>query len=63
MSVDRLTHAPCDFAVAKAAEAAKARPSGIFYGWAVVAAGKAADNGRSVEASPLPDGTNPYYAI
>lgn len=62
LSVDRLTHSPTDFAVAKADAAARERPGGAFYGWAVIIANQAAANGRSVPASPLPDGANPYHA-
>ena len=62
LSVDRLTHAPPDFAVAKADAAARERPSGAFYGWAVIIADQAAANGRSVQASPPLDGSNPYHA-
>ena len=60
LSVDRLTHAPPDVAVA-IADCAGAMRGRTFYGWAIIPAGKASD-GRTVQASPLPDGTNPYHA-
>lgn len=62
LSVDRLTHSPPDFAVVKADAAATERPSSAFYGWGVIIADKASANGRSVQASPAPDGSNPYHA-
>lgn len=62
LSVDRLSHSPPDFAVVKADAAATERPSGAFRGWGVIIADKASANERSVQASPLPDGTNPYHA-
>lgn len=60
LSVDRLTHAPPDVVVA-IADRAGAMRGRTFYGWAVIAAGKASE-GRTVQASPLPDGSNPYHA-
>ena len=62
LSVDRLTHSPLDFSVAKADEAAAERPSNTFYGWGVILAEKAVANGDRVQASPTPDGVNPYHA-
>ena len=62
LSVDRLTHSPTDFAVAKADEAAVERPSSTFYGWGVVLAEQAVANRNRVQASPSPDGANPYHA-
>ena len=36
-------------------------PAGkTFYGWAILAVGDAASNGRTVEATPA--GSNPYHA-
>ena len=60
ISVDRLTYAPPDVAVA-IADRAGAMRGRTFYGWAVIVADRASD-GRTVQASPLPDGGNPYHA-
>ncbi len=60
ISVDRLTFAPLNEATAIADLTAMAR-NRKFYGWAVVTAEKACDNGRSVIATPKPD-SNPYHA-
>ena len=59
ISVDRLDRAPPSWVVVIADSNAAARGA-TFYGWAVVAARKAAANGRQVQASPKPD--NPYHA-
>ena len=61
ISVDRLTHAPPGAAVVIANRAGRMRGR-TFYGWAVIVAAKASGDGRTVQASPLPDGTNPYHA-
>lgn len=62
LSVDRITYSPLDFAVAKADTAAAKRPSGAFYGWGIIIDDQASANGRSVQASPASDGSNPYHA-
>ena len=62
LSVARLTYSPPDLAVVKADAAAAERPGGAVYGWGVIVADKASANGRSVPASPAPDGSNPYHA-
>jgi len=59
ISVDRLTLAPEDQATAIAGKVASARIR-AFYGWAVVTAAEAGDDGRRVKATPTPD--NPYHA-
>ena len=59
ISVDRLTLAPEDKATAIAGKVASAR-NREFYGWAVVTAAKAGDDGRRVKATPTTD--NPYHA-
>ena len=59
ISVDRLSVAPTDEAVAIAEAAAIARDAS-FYGWASVSADKAGRNARRVTASPL--SSNPYHA-
>ena len=59
ISVDRLSAAPSDEALA-IAEARDATRGRTFYGWAVVPAEAAGDNGRWVDASPMPG--NPYHA-
>ena len=60
ISVDRLSVAPPDqsTSIADIRDAARGR---TFYGWAVVAAEAAGENGRKVVASPIPD-INPYHA-
>ena len=60
ISVDRLSIAPADEALANADGSAAARGR-TFYGWAVVTAQSARGNKRRVVASPIPD-TNPYHA-
>jgi hypothetical protein len=60
LSVDRLDIAPPARAIAIAARVGTGR-GGVFYGWAVVSAGRAAMSGRRVIATPLPD-DNPYHA-
>lgn len=59
ISVDRLSIAPTDEAVAIAEVAAIARDAS-FYGWASVSADEAGRNARRVTASPL--SSNPYHA-
>ena len=64
-SVDRLTRAPEDEAIAIAKRRAAAmQPVGqrSFYGWAVVSAERAQRCERIVRASPLADGSNDYHA-
>ena len=61
LSVDRLTYAPPDFAVANADRTARMR-NRTFYGWLVITAGRAVAEGFRIQASPLPDGSNPYHA-
>ena len=61
ISVDRLTYTSTSAAVVIADQIATTRGRN-FYGWAVVVANRASANGRSVQSSPLPDGTNPYHA-
>ena len=60
ISVNRLSIAPADEALANADGLADARGR-MFYGWAVVTAESACGNKRRVVASPIPD-TNPYHA-
>ena len=60
ISVDRLSIAPHDEAVAIADSRDEAR-NRTFYGWAVITAEAVASNGRMVAASPIPD-VNPYHA-
>ena len=60
ISVDRLSVAPADEAIAIADNVAVAR-NATFYGWALVTAEQAGSNGRRVIASPLLHG-NPYHA-
>ncbi len=59
ISVDRLSVAPPDEAIAIADNVALERNK-IFYGWAVVTTEEVSSNQRQVIASPLP--TNPYHA-
>lgn len=59
ISVDRLSMAPIATALDHAREVAMGRERS-FYGWAVVAAVRAASSGRRVVATPQPD--NPYHA-
>ena len=60
ISVDRLSVAPVNEALANADGSAAARGR-TFYGWAVVTAESARANGRRVVSSPIPD-ANPYHA-
>lgn len=60
ISVDRLSVAPLDEALAIADDRDSARNRN-FYGWAVVSVANAALNGRIVTASPLHN-INPYHA-
>lgn len=65
ISVDRLTHAPPDEALAIANKrAAEMEPVGqrTFYGWVVISAERAQRCARIVRASPLKDGSNDYHA-
>ena len=59
ISVDRLSVAPLNeaLAIAEARDTARGR---TFYGWVVVTAESAGENGRRAVASPMPD--NPYHA-
>lgn len=59
ISVDRLSMAPQTVAKAVAMAVAQARGA-TFYGWAVIAASDASDNGRKVHCTPQLD--NPYHA-
>lgn len=59
ISVDRLSIAPEEEAVAIADNVGTAR-NRTFYGWAVVTAEESRRNGREAIASPLND--NPYHA-
>lgn len=59
ISVDRLSVAPSDQAVAVARKVGEARGA-TFYGWAVVPVTHAEGSGRYVSASPI--GGNPYHA-
>ena len=61
LSVDRLTYAPPDFAIANADRTARMR-NRTFYGWLVITVGRAVAEGFRIQASPLPDGSNPYHA-
>ena len=60
ISVDRLSVAPLEVAVA-IADKRDAERDRRFYGWAVITAEAAAVNGRDVTASPIPD-VNLYHA-
>ena len=60
ISVDRLSVATPDESTAIAAKRDAARGRS-FYGWAVVTAEAAGENGRQVIASPI-CGINPYHA-
>ncbi len=63
ISTDRLTYAPEQKAVALGDEhAANLEPIGrrTFYGWAILLASKAAEQSRTVCATPTTD--NPYHA-
>ncbi len=65
ISVDRLTHAPPDEALAIANKrAAEMEPVGkrMFYGWVVISAERAQRCARLLRASPLKDGSNDYHA-
>lgn len=65
ISVDRLTYAPKEEAIAIAkSRAAAMEPLGqrSFYGWVVLSAERAQRCARVVRASPLEDGTNDYHA-
>ena len=55
ISVDRMDHAPIDELAEWSREQARNRgPSRQFYGWAVLKVQDAAENGRTVEATPTP---------
>ena len=60
ISVDRLSVAPSDEAVAAIADKAAVARNATFYGWASTTAEEADRNERGVVANPLPD--NPYHA-
>ena len=62
ISVDRLTFAASDNKATIIADETAAARNATFYGWAVVTAEKAGDNGRHVIASPRPERGNPYHA-
>ena len=59
LSVDRLDRASVEEATGLGERAATRRQQ-TFYGWGVVSAERAVDNGRSVAATPRPD--NPFHA-
>ena len=60
ISVDRLSVAPHDVAVAIAGKRDGERDR-TFYGWAVITGFAVTDNGRRIVASPIPD-VNLYHA-
>lgn len=60
ISVDRLSVAPHDEAVAIADSRNEAR-NRTFYGWTVTTGFAVTDNGRRIVASPVP-AVNPYHA-
>ncbi len=60
ISVDRLTEAGSAEAL-RIADRRDAERGRTFYGWAVLVAEAAGQNGRRVVATPIPD-TNPYHA-
>ena len=61
ISVDRMSRAPKAQLAAVSEERGRGRtPPQRFRGWAVVKAGDARMNGRTVEATPLPG--NPHHA-
>ena len=60
ISVDRLSIVPLDKPAAIADQYDESRGR-TFYGWAVVTAEAAADDGRHVAATPIHD-ENPYHA-
>ena len=62
ISVDRLTFAALDNKATDIADEIAAARNATFYGWAVVTAEKAGNNGRRVIASPRPERGNPYHA-
>ena len=62
ISVDRLTFAALDNKAIVIADETAAVRNATFYGWAVVTAEKAGNNGRHVIASPRPERGNPYHA-
>ncbi|MCY3752353.1 MAG: hypothetical protein OXG54_13265 [Gammaproteobacteria bacterium] len=61
ISVDRLSIAPPDTALALAEDTAASR-NARFYGWAAVVAHQAETNGRRLVSSPMPAHNNPYHA-
>ena len=62
ISVDRLTFAALDNRATVIANETAAARNATFYGWSVVTAEKAVNNGRRVVASPRPERGNPYHA-
>lgn len=62
ISIDRLTFATLDHKATVIADETAAARNATFYGWAVVTAEKAGENGRRIIASPLPENDNPYHA-
>lgn len=62
ISVDRLTFAALDNKATVIADEIAAARNATFYGWAVVTADRAGNNGRRVIASPRPERGNPYHA-
>ena len=61
ISVDRMDYAPAAALVAWSRERARNRkPPRQFHGWAVLKVRDAAENGRTVEATPTPQ--NRYHA-
>ena len=62
ISIDRLTFAALDHKATVLADEIAAARNATFYGWAVVTAEKAGNNGRHVIASPRPERNNSYHA-
>lgn len=62
ISVDRLTFASLHNKATTIAHKTALARNATFYGWAVVAAEKASNNGRHVIATPQPNHDNPYHA-
>ncbi len=62
ISVDRLTFAALDNKATVIADETAAARNATFYGWAVVTAEKAGENGRRVIVTPRPERGNPYHA-
>ena len=62
ISVDRMDHAEREHMARIATARAKERTDDgkTFYGWAMLTVGDAANDGRTVEASPIE--SNPFHA-